>query len=146
MANFRLQVKGEHLFAPPCSWLRCGVTHVSPVHDAGDNAQLHADARHGCGFLRREDAAHVLRCPLCGHGLASGNSCGELLRQTLIVNARLARRVGLLARLGDARVQLGEHLHDLGHIGALVDSDGEGVRAGDGVLLGHDRPLSVLSG
>ena len=126
--------------------LGAAVGHLATVHALGDDAKLHADASDRGGFLRGEHAAHMLGNPLGGHLAALGNGGSERVSKLLILHASLARRVRLGARLGDAGVHLAQHLGDLGHVLAASDGDGQGVSAGDGVLLGHGEPLSVSGG
>ena len=130
----------------PCWRLGAGVGDLAAVHLLAQDAQLHAHASDRGGLLRGEHAAHVLGNPLGGDLAALGDGVRERDREPLVLDARLARRVGLDARLGDAGVHLGEDVHDLGDVGAALDGDGESVGTGDGVLLRHGEPLSVSGG
>ena len=126
--------------------LGAGVGDLAPIDHLGDDAQLHADAGDGCGLLRGEHAANVLGDPLGRDLVTLGDSGRELVGEPLVILAGLARALGLGARLGDAVVHLAQHLGGLGHVLHALDGDGESGGAGDGVLLGHDRPLSVSGG
>ena len=140
-----LPVGGRGAFAPPCA-LGAAVGHLATVHDLGDDAEVDAHTGDGGGLLGREHATHVLGHPLGGHLAVRRDGGDQFAGEPLVFGAGLGRALALGARLGDGRVHLGQHVHDLGHVLHPLDGDGEGVGTGDGVLLGHGRPLSVLSG
>ena len=86
----------------------------------------------------------MLGDPLRVYLRALGDDARELVSKALVLDAGLARRGGLGARLGDAGEHLVQHLDNLGGVGAAVDGGAERVRAGDGVLLRHGSFPSVL--
>lgn len=87
----------------------------------------------------------MLGHPLGVHVSTGGDGVSQCAGELLVFDPCLGRRVGLGARLGDGLVHLGEHVHDLGEVGATLDGDGQSLGAGHLVVgLGHGLVLSVI--
>lgn len=113
------------------------------VHVLVEVTKLASHAADSSSFLRGRDFGNAkVHNVLGAHAVALGaDSVADDSGETLVANASLGDLLG--AGLGDARVHLGEDLADLGQVLAALHGDGEGVGAGDGVLLGHGRFLSA---
>ena len=113
------------------------------LHVLSEVSQLHGYAENRGSLLRGRDFGkpevnHVLS----GDTIAvRGNEVANLSREGFVGLTGLGNR--RLTRLGNGRVHLSEHGHDLGRILATRDSESESVGAGNAVVLGSHKAAPI---